>query len=155
HAYFVGLEINPGESPAGWAFLHQKPALRHNLEKERQYPVEDLLLAEGLRSTVVVPLIAKGKSIGTLNVASGTANRYSDLDAEFLQEVAGQIGLAVENMKSYETIAALKGQLEAENVYLREEIRTEHNFHEIVGNSPPLLAVLRKVEQIASTDSTV
>jgi formate hydrogenlyase transcriptional activator len=49
----------------------------------------------------------------------------------------------------------LKARLERENVYLREEIRTEHNFEEIVGNSPALLAVLRAVEQVAPTDSTV
>jgi formate hydrogenlyase transcriptional activator len=49
----------------------------------------------------------------------------------------------------------LKARLEKENVYLQEEIRTEHNFEEIVGNSPALLTVLRKVEQVAPTDSTV
>ena len=36
-------------------------------------------------------------------------------------------------------LEALKDRLEAENVYLQEEIRTQHNFNEIVGNSPPLL----------------
>src|SRR6202034_1613253 len=61
----------------------------------------------------------------------------------------------IENMKFYEEIATLKARLERENVYLREEIRTEHNFEEIVGNSPALLAVLHTVEQVAPTDSTV
>ncbi len=58
-------------------------------------------------------------------------------------------------MQSYEEIAELKARLEKENVYLQEEIRTDHNFEEITGNSPALLAVLRKVEQVAPTDSTV
>jgi formate hydrogenlyase transcriptional activator len=58
-------------------------------------------------------------------------------------------------MKSYEEIASLKARLEKENVYLQEEIRTEHNFEEIVGDSPPLLALLRRVDQVAPTDSTV
>ena len=88
-------------------------------------------------------------------MASGDENRYSQADAEFLQEVAIQVALAVENMQSYEEIATLKARLEKENVYLQEEIRTEHNFEEIVGNSSALLAVLRKVEQVAPTDSTV
>jgi transcriptional regulator with GAF, ATPase, and Fis domain len=48
-----------------------------------------------------------------------------------------------------------KARLEAQNVYLQEEIRSEHDFTEIVGNSPPLRAVLKQIEQIASTDSTV
>ncbi len=47
-----------------------------------------------------------------------------------------------------------KARLEAQNKYLQEEIRAEHNFTEIVGNSPKLRAVLQQVEQVASTDST-
>jgi formate hydrogenlyase transcriptional activator len=88
-------------------------------------------------------------------VGSRATNHYSEADAEFLQEVANQVALAVENMQSYEEIATLKRKLEKENIYLREEIRTEHNFEEIVGGSPALVAVLRKVEQVAPTDSTV
>jgi formate hydrogenlyase transcriptional activator len=52
-------------------------------------------------------------------------------------------------------VEALKNRLEAENVYLQEEIRTQHNFNEIVGNSPVLLDALRKVERVAPIDSTV
>src|SRR5690349_16268767 len=58
-------------------------------------------------------------------------------------------------MKSYEEIASLKARLEKENVYLQEEIRTEHNFEEIVGKSPALLELLRRVDQVAPTDSSV
>ena len=82
-------------------------------------------------------------------------NQYSEANVEILQEMANQIALAVANMQSYEEIVELKARLEKENVYLQEEIRTEHNFEEIIGNSPALLAVLRKVEQVAPTDSTV
>ncbi|HEV8715047.1 MAG TPA: sigma 54-interacting transcriptional regulator, partial [Candidatus Binatia bacterium] len=49
----------------------------------------------------------------------------------------------------------LKARLERENVYLQEEIRREHNFEEIVGSSPALLDLLRQVEKVAPTDSTV
>ena len=72
-----------------------------------------------------------------------------------MQEIANQIALGVANMKAYEEIIDLKARLEKENIYLQDEIRTEHNFEEIVGNSPALLTVLRKVEQVAPTDSTV
>ena len=48
-----------------------------------------------------------------------------------------------------------KAQLEAQNVYLQEEIRSQHNFVEIVGNSRPLLAVLQQVDQVAPTEATV
>ena len=96
-----------------------------------------------------------GNSIGTFTVWSEAKNRYSEADAELLQEVANQVALAIANMKSYEEIASLKGRLEKENIYLQEEIRTEHNFEEIVGNSAALLDLLRRVDQVAPTDSSV
>jgi formate hydrogenlyase transcriptional activator len=96
-----------------------------------------------------------GNSLGTFAVWSETQNRYTEADAELLRDVANQVALAIANMKSYEEIASLKARLEKENVYLQEEIRTEHNFEEIVGDSPPLLALLRRVDQVAPTDSTV
>ncbi len=151
----VGVEVERENSISGWVFDHQQPLLRRDLETEQQYLNDQHLLKEGIRSFCIVPLILGGKSIGTFSVASKTGSLYSEMDAQLLQEVANQVALAVENMKSYEEIAALKARLEKENVYLQEEIRTEHNFEEIVGNSPALLTALRKVEQVAPTDSTV
>jgi len=150
-----GLEFNRKESISAWVFDNQRAVVRRDLEKEQQYSNDRRLVAEGLRSDCIVPLIIRGRSIGTLNVGSTARNQYSEVDAEFLQEVANQVALALENTKSYEEIAALKARLEKENIYLQEEIRTGYNFEEIVGSSPALLAVLRKVEQVASTDSTV
>jgi formate hydrogenlyase transcriptional activator len=90
--------------------------------------------------------------------------------------LAAQTAISLENARLYENmkneverrtvaeqalrealseVEALKNRLEAENVYLQEEIRTQHNFNEIVGNSPALLGTLRKVERVAPTDSTV
>jgi formate hydrogenlyase transcriptional activator len=102
-----------------------------------------------------VPLILQAKCIGLLSIVSQQRDRYSDEDAFFLQEVANQIALAVQNMQSYREIDSLKARLEKENIYLREELRAEHNFEEIVGNSPALLKALNAVEQVAPTNSTV
>ena len=102
-----GLEISPQDTSVGWVFHHQRPILRGDLETEQQYSNERRLAHDGMRSHCVVPLVVGGKSIGTLNVASATRNQYSEADAAFLQEVANQVALAVENMKSYEEIAAL------------------------------------------------
>jgi formate hydrogenlyase transcriptional activator len=151
----IGDELKRTDSTVGWVFDHRQPIVRGDLEKEQQYLNERHLIGEGMRSHCIAPLIVRGKSIGTLNIASKTRCLYSEMDAQFLQEVANQVALAIENMKSYEEISELKARLEKENVYLQEEIRTEHNFEEIVGNSPALLAALRKVEQVAPTDSTV
>ena len=49
----------------------------------------------------------------------------------------------------------LKNRLEAENVYLQDEIKLEHNFGDIISRSEALKKVLHKVEQVANTEATV
>jgi len=155
-SYFtVGLEMTPDDSHVGRVFRSQQPVVRQDLASECQYPMEERARADGVRSYAIVPLIARGTAIGTLAVASVNPGQYSEADAEFLREAAGQIALALENMRAYEEIAALTARLEHENVYLQEEIRREHNFVEMVGSSPALVSVLRQVGQVAPTDSTV
>lgn len=153
--FSVGRELDRRDSHAGWAFDHQQPLIRRNLDKEKESSTERLLAEQGVRSICVAPLIVAGRSIGTLNLASDRADEYSDADGELLQEVANQVALAVENMKAYEEISALHAKLEKENVYLKEEIRSEYNFREIVGNSAPLREVLEKTARVAPLDSTV
>jgi PAS domain S-box-containing protein len=53
------------------------------------------------------------------------------------------------------TVQELKSRLEAENIYLQEEIKTDHNFEQIIGKSPKLKKVLREIEQVASSQATV
>jgi len=140
---------------SAWVLENQEVVTKSDLLLEQQSPGERRLVDEGIQSYCVVPLVAMGKSIGTFTVWSEEQNRYSTTDAELLREAANQVALAIANMKSYEEIASLKARLEKENVYLQEEIRTEHNFEEIVGDSPKLLALLRQVDQVAPTDSSV
>jgi PAS domain S-box-containing protein len=52
-------------------------------------------------------------------------------------------------------VRRLKDRLETENVYLQQQIETEHGFEEIVGRSPALRRVLTQVEQVAPGDTTV
>jgi formate hydrogenlyase transcriptional activator len=154
--YFqTGLEFSRDETCGSWVFEHLRPLVRRDLEKEQEYPNERRLAAEGIRSMCVVPLALQGKCIGLLSLVSQQKDRYSDEDAVFLQEVANQVTLAIQNMHSYQQIESLKARLEKENVYLREELRTEHNFEEIVGNSPAVLRALGAVDQVAPTDATV
>ena len=153
--FSVGRELDRRDSHAGWAFDHQRPLVRRNLDRESESSTERLLAEQGVRSICVAPLIIARKSMGTLNLASNKADEYSNADGELLQEVANQVALAVENMKAYEEIRALHSRLENENVYLREEIRSEHNFREIVGSSTELRKVLENVERVAPLDSTV
>jgi formate hydrogenlyase transcriptional activator len=153
--YPPGVALDRQDSHVGWAFDNQRTLLRRDLETERQFTPEHRLYDEGIRSLCTAPLIFGGKSIGTITVGSTTPRQFTEADETFLRDIANQVALAVANMQAFEEIASLKARLQAENQYLQEEIRGEHNYAEIVGGSVALRDVLRDVEQVAPTDSTV
>jgi formate hydrogenlyase transcriptional activator len=154
--YFaVGFEMPVADSHVGWAFRHEKPLVRRDLGVEREFPAEDLALRDGVRSYVIVPLVAHGRAVGAFAVASTRANAYAAADVTFVQDVANQIGLAVANMLAFEEIEALRARLERENAYLQEEVGRGHYVDELVGQNPTLTAVLSAVGRVAPTDATV
>ena len=71
-----------------------------------------------------------------------------------MQQVANQVAVAVENALAFQELTALKDQLAREKAYLQEEIRSE-SFKGMVAVSAGLREVLKKVEIVAPTDSTV
>ncbi len=143
-------------SPAGVALSSRKPAV-FDEEALTSLPseVSRFLLAQGVKSVCCVPLISHAKVLGTLNLASPVVNAFSADDVELLTQVANQIAIAVENALGYREIAELKEKLNKEKLYLEDEIRSEYNFEEIIGDSASLKQVLKQVEVVAPTDSTV
>lgn len=129
--------------------------MRSDLESDRQTSSEERAFGHGFRSLCSLPLVVRGKNTGAITVGSLTKFQYTEADAPFLMDVANQIAIAVDNMMAHEETEALKARFQAETVYLQEEIKTEHNFEEIIGQSAPLQQLLRKLEQVAPTDTTV
>jgi len=143
-------------SPSGAAFRTMKPlALRSPFTGWLHYPIVQKAVREGLKSFCFLPLISRNRAIGTLVLARLRDDAFSQADISFLAQVATQIALAVENALAYCEIRELKEQLSKEKLYLEDEIRTEMNFAQIIGNSASLRRVLKNVETVAPTDSTV
>jgi len=151
----VGRVLDLNDSPAGQAFLSQKPVLRRDLGSERQTSSEERAYGHGFRSLCALPITMRGRRIGAITVGSLVKDQYAETDAEFMMEVGNQIAIAVDNMKAHEETEALKARFQAEAVYLQEEIKTEHNFDEIIGQSAPVRQLLRRVERVAPTEATV
>jgi formate hydrogenlyase transcriptional activator len=118
-------------------------------------PTSLLMRAEGVRSVVCMPLITHDHSLGTLSLASLRDGAFQQGDVDLLVQVAGQVAIAVENALAFQEIAVLKNKLAQEKLYLEDEIRSEMNFDEIIGEGTSLRAVLKQVETVAPTDSTV
>ena len=137
-------------TPGGRAFTTRQPVIN-----DGQQPPHPIAKRAGLKSGVVVPLVSHDRALGTLGVGSLQENAFDEEDADLLNQVGKQVAIAVENALAFREIDSLKNQLKEEKLYLEEEIRTEYNFEEIIGNSPTLKRVLQDVETVAGTDSTV
>jgi formate hydrogenlyase transcriptional activator len=128
-----------------------------NMSDASEVPPEiyDKVVAEGLKSGCLIPLVNRGRALGILTIARTTEAPFTPRDIEFLTQAAGQIAIAIENALAYHEISELKDKLAQEKLYLEEEIRGEMNFENIVGSSPTLRHVLELVETVAPNDSTV
>jgi len=133
-----------------------KPFIRtitHADEFPRDY--YELLVAEGVKSQCVIPLVNRGRAVGVLAITRTRENSFTPEEVDFIGEASGQIAIAIENSLAYRELCELKERLAQENLYLEQEIRGEVDFGQIVGRSPALKQVLQLVETVAPTDSTV
>jgi formate hydrogenlyase transcriptional activator len=109
----------------------------------------------GVETICMLPLIRCNSTLGVLCLVRMEKNAFTHPDIEFLSQIAGQVAIAIDNAMAYRRITELSDQLKQENLYLEDEIRSELNFEEIIGNSVALRQVLRQVEAVAPTNSTV
>ena len=143
------------DSPAKRAFETLKPVVSTPTAGPRDTYGHKIAAAEGVKNVAFIPLVNRGRALGNLSLARATEDPFTPEDVDFLSQAAGQIAIAIENALAYQEISQLKDKLAQEKLYLEEEIRSEMNFEQIVGNSPALKQVLQLVETVAPSDSTV
>jgi formate hydrogenlyase transcriptional activator len=125
-------------------------------EFRERFPVTfDVMSSEGMESLCAMPLITGDRPRGALYFMAAAKGAYRHLRREFLEQVARAVAVALEDCLVHEEVRSLRDRLAAENVYLQEEIKTEYNFDEIIGQSTPLRQLLRNIEQVAPTEATV
>ena len=144
-------------TPAGEVFVTGKPLLlrqpdlaRYPADRYSQHPADD-----SPKSACLAPLISHSRKLGIAGVSSTQIDSFTEDDLELFARIAGQIAIAVENALAFSEIEALKNKLTSEKLYLEAEIRTEHNFEELIGSSPSFKRILKQVETVAPTDSAV
>ena len=148
--------VSLGNSPAGWAYTTRKPLLLQGQSGEKwPFEMPPQFADSSLRSGCWIPLIGREGVIGTLNVFSRRAGNFTDDDVNMLSQIAGQVAIALGNALAFRHISELRDQLAEQKQYLEDELKTEFNFEEIVGQSKPIRRVLKQIETVAPTDSTV
>ena len=151
-----GFVMHLDDSPAGKAATTRQPVLINRLDPS-EYASEIVARAynAGMRSSCNLPLISHDRLLGVIAVASRRESAFTQADVELFSHIAKQLSIAVENSLSFRELAALKNKLVSEKLYLEEEIQTEYNFEEIIGQSASLKKILQQVKTVAPTDSAV
>ncbi len=142
-------------SVIGAVFKAGKPVVLNLSSEQMADYVSTEARAEGLESGCALPLISRGQTLGVLTLGSRIENSICPEDVDFILRAAGQLAIAIENRLAYREVAELKDKLAQEKLYLEDEIRGEIDFEGIVGRSSALRHVLKLVETVAPSDSTV
>jgi len=141
------------EDISGAVFRTGKPWCG-SVREARRLGMKDTAQAE-VGTVSILPLVSRSRVLGIFGVVKYQDAAFTSDDIEFLTQIANQVAIAVENACAFGEIRELKEKLAQEKLYLEDEIRSEMNFAQIVGKSAPLRHVLKLVETVAPTDSTV
>src|SRR5262249_41643528 len=153
-----GIADSSCKAPARVAITSRKVAILGEQDLKDlapESPCARYWVGDGVRAFCSAPLLLHDRVLGALDIGRRREETFGSEEADLLSEVAKQIAIAVANAQAYREISELKDRLAKENLYLEEEVRTDQNFGEIVGDSAALRRVLKEVETVAPTSSTV
>jgi formate hydrogenlyase transcriptional activator len=144
---------------------------------EAVFPSDPYIIQHQPKSIVCMPVINQANLVGIFYLENNlTTHAFTPQRLELLHVLSSQMAISSENARLYAAmqqeiderkqaeealqealaeVAHLKDRLQAENVYLRQEILRDHDFEEIVGRSLALTRVMHQVDQVAATDTTV
>ncbi len=151
-----GTSVPLDQALAGRA-VHTREVALYTADDLRQMevPLAKAMYELGIRSVCSVPLIARNQVWGALNVNDKLENAFGTTEVEYLEQVANQVAIALQNANAYGEIAELKDRLMQEKRYLEHEIRSSNRADDIVGSSSALKRVMDYAAIVADTDSTV
>jgi len=113
----------------------------------------DWAQAEGVRALGGQPLIHQGELLGVFALFVRACLGEENLT--WMRMIADHAAAAIANARAFEEIERLKGKLELERDYLRDEVLEAHAFGDIIGQSPALKSVLEQIDLVAPTDASV
>jgi formate hydrogenlyase transcriptional activator len=161
--YALDFPDNPGMIKEGYepaadekasalkVFISGEPVILSKREIDQESTMPEL----GIQSLAHVPMKGREGTVGVLSLGSWREHAFSQDDLSFLQQIGRQVAVAIENAWAFGEVSETRNKLAQEKLYLEDEIRSELKFEEIVGKSEALRRVLREVETVAPTDSTV
>ena len=120
------MSLGLGEGIGGIVAQSGKAILLEDISTDPRVAHRELVIAEGLKAYICVPLRAKDKVLGVLNVASRRPHRFTTNDMHLLYAIGDQLGIAIEHVQLYERLRKARERLRKlarQNLAAEEEER--------------------------------
>lgn len=152
-----GLKSASAEGlPTAEALRTGNPVVMNEVDFERfPSPFYRMGIESGFQTGCSVPLITRNGTCGVLDVARRGGVPFREDEVRLLVQVGRQIAIALENSLAYNELTTIKERLATEKLYLEGEILSDHNFGNMIGDSPAFQSVLKSIQIVAPTDATV
>ena len=109
-----------------------------------------------IQTLCLLPLMSGNTLLGVLKLAQCDEKVFTTTNLKLLRQIAERVSIAIDNALAYREIQRLKERLVDENLALTEQLNNvESEFGEIIGRSDAMYSVLKQVEMVAQSDSTV
>ncbi|MDD9652220.1 formate hydrogenlyase transcriptional activator FlhA [Klebsiella pasteurii] len=109
-----------------------------------------------IQTLCLLPLMSGNTLLGVLKLAQCDEKVFTTTNLKLLRQIAERVSIAIDNALAYREIQRLKERLVDENLALTEQLNNvESEFGEIIGRSEAMNSVLKQVEMVAHSDSTV
>jgi GAF domain-containing protein len=110
-AAITGRHIDLGDANIGAAAAQRKPIQVPDIRNEPASPVNEIILREGYRSILIIPLLRPNHIVGALVVRRKTTGEFPQSTIELLQTFADQSAVAIQNARLFENVEARTREL--------------------------------------------
>ncbi|EFY9845366.1 formate hydrogenlyase transcriptional activator FlhA [Shigella flexneri] len=140
-------------------FKSKEMLLINLYERDDLAPYERMLFdtwGNQIQTLCLLPLMSGDTMLGVLKLAQCEEKVFTTTNLNLLRQIAERVAIAVDNALAYQEIHRLKERLVDENLALTEQLNNvDSEFGEIIGRSEAMYSVLKQVEMVAQSDSTV
>ena len=152
-------EVDEAGTLTEWVFKSKEMLLLNLHEHDPLAPYEKMLFEmwdNKIQTLCLLPLMSGNTLLGVLKLAQCDEKVFTTTNLKLLRQIAERVSIAIDNALAYREIQRLKERLVDENLALTEQLNNvESEFGEIIGRSEAMNSVLKQVEMVAQSDSTV
>ncbi len=152
-------EVNEAGTLTERVFKSKEMLMLNLREQDKLAPYERMLFDmwdNQIQTLCLLPLMSGNTMLGVLKLAQCDEKVFTATNLKLLRQIAERVAIAVDNALAYQEIHRLKERLVDENLALTEQLNNvESEFGEIIGRSEAMYSVLKQVEMVAQSDSTV